>query len=115
MTQITPSRSRTRKMNDRERRNNATPKIAIAFGTGISLNIVGLLGFDPSGGVAASTDVGVLSLRLVYCLGPIFFYGLALKLIWNSPLTPQRHARLRERMERRAARLGGGDAAAQEP
>jgi Na+/melibiose symporter-like transporter len=80
-------------------------KIAIAFGTGISLNIVGLLGFDPAGGVAASTDVGVLSLRLVYCLGPVVFYGLALKLIWNYPLTPARHARLRERLERRSKRL----------
>jgi len=92
-----------------------TEKVAIAFGTGISLNIVGLLGFDPSGGVAASTDAGVLSLRLVYCLGPVVFYGLALKLIWNYPLTPERHARLRERLERRAVRLGGGEAVAQEP
>jgi Na+/melibiose symporter-like transporter len=88
-----------------------TEKIAIAFGTGVSLNIVGLLGFDPSGGVAASTDLGVLSLRLVYCMGPIVFYGLAMKLIWSYPLTPERHARLRERLERRAARLG----AAQDP
>lgn len=96
-----------------------TEKIAIAFGTGVSLNIVGLLGFDPAGGVAASTEAGVLSLRLVYCLGPIFFYGLALKLIWNYPLTPLRHARLRERLDRRAARLAGEPAAvdtiAQEP
>lgn len=82
-----------------------TEKIAIAFGTGFSLNIVGLLGFDPAGGVAASTEVGVLSLRLVYCLGPVVFYGLAMKLIWSYPLTPARHARLRERLERRAIRL----------
>lgn len=83
-----------------------TEKIAIAFGTGISLNIVGLLGFDPSGGVAASTEAGVLSLRLVYCLGPVLFYGLALRLIWNYPLTPVRHARLRASIERREIRLG---------
>ena len=81
-------------------------KCAIAFGTGVSLNIVGLLGFDPSGGVEASTEAGVFALRMVYCLGPVFFYGLALKLIWSYPLTPARHARLRERLERRAARLG---------
>ncbi len=92
-----------------------TEKLAIAFGTGVSLNIVGLLGFDPSGGVAASTDIGVLALRLVYCLGPIVFYGLALKLIWSYPLTPARHARLRERLERRAARLGSEQAVSQEP
>ena len=87
-----------------------TEKIAIAFGTGISLNIVGLLGFDPSGGVAASTEAGVLSLRLVYCLGPVVFYGLALRLIWNYPLTPARHARLRASIERRAIRLGNKNA-----
>jgi Na+/melibiose symporter-like transporter len=92
-----------------------TEKIAIAFGTGVSLNIVGLLGFDPSGGVAASTDIGVLSLRLVYCLGPIGFYGLALKLIWNYPLTPARHARLRGALERRTARLAAAEAMAREP
>ncbi|MFV2089989.1 MAG: MFS transporter [Pseudomonadales bacterium] len=92
-----------------------TEKIAIAFGTGVSLNIVGLLGFDPAGGVAASTDAGVLSLRLVYCLGPVVFYGLAMKLIWSYPLTPERHARLRERLERRAARLSAKDPVTIEP
>jgi Na+/melibiose symporter-like transporter len=76
-------------------------KLAIAIGTGASLNIVGLLGFNPSGGVDASTAAGVTSLRLVYCLGPIVFYGLALKLIWAYPLTPERHARLRARLARR--------------
>jgi Na+/melibiose symporter-like transporter len=82
-----------------------TEKLAIALGTGISLNVVGLLGFDPSGGVLGSTDIGVLSLRIVYCGGPILFYGLALKLIWDYPLTPQRHQRLRERIDRRNIRL----------
>lgn len=82
-----------------------TEKLAVALGTGISLNIVGLLGFDPAGGIAGSTELGVLSLRLVYCCGPIFFFGLAMIYIWSYPLTPKRHARLRERIERRTARL----------
>jgi putative ABC transport system permease protein len=93
-----------------------TEKLAVAFGTGISLVVVGTLGFDAAGGVAASTEMGVLSLRLVYCLGPVVFYGLALKLIWSYPLTPARHARLRERLDRRSARLAdreGGGAEAQ--
>lgn len=80
-------------------------KIAIAFGTGVSLNIVGLLGFDPAGGITGSTEAGVLALRMVYCLGPILFYGLALRLIWSYPLTPERHKRLQERLARRNARL----------
>jgi GPH family glycoside/pentoside/hexuronide:cation symporter len=81
-----------------------TEKLAIALGTGISLNLVGLLGFDPSGGVAASKESGVLALRLVYCLGPVFFYSIAMYYIWSYPLTPARHARLRERIARQAAR-----------
>ena len=81
-------------------------KVAIAFGTGVSLNIVGLLGFDPAGGVAASTEAGVFALRMVYCLGPVVFYALALKLIWSYPLTPARHTKLRASLDRRAQRLG---------
>ncbi|MFT4633302.1 MAG: GPH family glycoside/pentoside/hexuronide:cation symporter [Crocinitomicaceae bacterium] len=82
-----------------------TEKLAIALGTGFSLNLVGLLGFDPSGGIAASTEIGVLSLRLVYCCGPILFFGLAMFFIWSYPLTPQRHARLRASIQRRTVRL----------
>ncbi|MEE4298535.1 MAG: MFS transporter [Pseudomonadales bacterium] len=82
-----------------------TTKLAIAFGTGASLNVVGLLGFDASGGVAGSTELGVLALRIVYTMGPVVFFGSALWLIWRWPLTPARHARMRERMARRDARI----------
>ncbi len=82
-----------------------TEKLAVALGTGISLNLVGLLGFDPSGGVAGSSEAGVLSLRLVYCLGPVFFYSIAMYFIWSYPLTPARHERLRALIVRRAERL----------
>jgi len=81
-----------------------TEKIAIAFGTGFSLILVGNLGFDAAGGIAASTEAGVLALRLVYCCGPIFFYSIAMLFIWGYPLTPERHARLRARIERKAER-----------
>ena len=81
-----------------------TTKIAIALGTGVSLNVVGLLGFDAAGGVEASTEAGVLALRIVYTMGPVVFFGSALGLIWNYPLTPARHARLRARLARREAR-----------
>ena len=58
-----------------------------------------------SAGVEGSTEIGVLSLRLVYCLGPIVLYGLAAPLIWSYPLTPERHARLSQGVERRARRM----------
>ncbi len=82
-----------------------TEKLAVAFGTGFSLMLVGILGFNASGGVAGSTEAGVLSLRLVYCCGPIFFYSIAMYFIWGYPLTPVRHARLRARIERKQLRL----------
>ena len=82
-----------------------TDKLAVALGTGMALNLVGLLGFDPSGDLSASTDIGVLSLRLVYCCGPIFFYSIALFYLWSYPLTPERHAKLRKRIARKRARL----------
>ena len=79
-------------------------KLAAAIFTGLALNIVGLLGYQAAG-AAASAEEGILALRLVYCLGPIALYSLAVPLIWSYPLTPERHARLRERLERRAKRL----------
>jgi Na+/melibiose symporter-like transporter len=82
-----------------------TEKLSVAIGTGLALNVVGWLGFDPSGGIAASSEIGILSLRLVYCGGPILFYSLAMGLLWSYPLTPIRHARLQERIARRALRL----------
>ncbi|MFT6462115.1 MAG: Na+/melibiose symporter-like transporter [Maricaulis maris] len=89
-------------------------KLAAAIFTGVALNIVGLLGYHASGGVDGSTDIGVLSLRLVYCLGPIALYALSLPLIWSYPLTPTRHARLHaglaRRNLRRAAAAGEGPA-----
>ena len=79
-------------------------KLAAAIFTGVALNIVGLLGYQAAG-AGASAEEGVLALRLVYCLGPIVLYGLAVPLIWSYPLTPARHARLRASLERRAIRL----------
>lgn len=79
-------------------------KLAAAFFTGIALNIVGLLGYHASGGVEGSTESGVLALRLVYCLGPIALYSLAIPLIWSYPLTSDRHKRLLDGLDRRIRR-----------
>ncbi|MGB0921770.1 MAG: MFS transporter [Alphaproteobacteria bacterium] len=83
-------------------------KLALALFTGFALNIVGFLGYHASGGVDASADSGVLALRLVYCLGPITLYAIATPFIWSYPLTPQRHARLRDAIARRTKRLQAG-------
>ena len=84
-------------------------KLAAAFFTGIALNIVGLLGYHASGGVDGSTESGVFALRMVYCLGPIALYGLAVPLIWSYPLTADRHARLLTGLERRLRRRASAE------
>ncbi|WP_421923888.1 MFS transporter [Maricaulis maris] len=88
-------------------------KLAAAIFTGLALNIVGLLGYHASGGVEASTEIGVLSLRLVYCLGPIALYALSVPLIWGYPLTSSRHARLHAGLARRVQRKARAAAAEQ--
>ena len=72
---------------------------------------MGLLGYHASGGVDASTDIGVLSLRLVYCVGPIALYALSVPLIWSYPLTPFRHARLHASLTKRNQRRARATAA----
>jgi len=74
-------------------------KLAIAFGMGTSLIVVGALGFDADNGIEGSTDMGVLALRIGYTMGPVAFYAAAMGLIWSYPLTPSHHARLRARVE----------------
>ncbi|WP_291845124.1 MFS transporter [Maricaulis sp.] len=92
-------------------------KLAAAIFTGMALGIVGTLGYQASGDLEASSAVGVLSLRLVYCLGPIALYALSVPLIWGYPLTPDRHARLHaglaRKLDRRARAAAAKQAASQ--
>lgn len=80
-------------------------KLAIAFGMGTSLIVVGALGFDAAAGIEGSTAMGVLALRIGYTMGPVVFYAAAMGLIWSYPLTPLRHARLRARVESKNRRI----------
>ena len=79
-------------------------KLAAAIFTGVALNIVGLLGYHASEGVAGSTEAGVLALRLVYCIGPIILYAIATPLILGYSLTAERHAEIRRELEEK---MGG--------
>jgi len=80
-----------------------TAKLATAFGTGVSLNIVAFFGFDPR---ATSGPEGLQWLAFCYTIVPTVFFISALWLTWNYPLTEKRQARLRDLIERRNARLG---------
>lgn len=79
-----------------------TGKLATAFGTGISLNVVAFFGFDPR---TASSPEELQWLAFCYAIMPAVFFIGALWLTWNYPLTAERQARLRGLIERRIQRL----------
>jgi len=75
-------------------------KFALAAAVGLALPGVEALGFDPE----VPTDTGILSLIVIYALVPVVIKVLAIAVVWRFPLTPERHAIIRRRLERR---LGG--------
>ena len=81
----------------------AVDKIGIAIGLFIALQVLNLTGYDPSREV---NEAGLWMIRLEYAVIPTFFFLLASYLVWNYPVTSERHARLIAALERRAAREG---------
>lgn len=80
-------------------------KIATAFGTSLPLWIMGWVQFNPSGKAGANTEDALFWLAFNYAIMPAFFFCAALYLVWKYPLTPERHLKLREAIQRRNARL----------
>jgi Na+/melibiose symporter-like transporter len=80
-------------------------KLATAFGTSLPLLIIGWVGFNPSGKMGVNAPDTLLWLAVNYAIVPAFFFFAALYLVWNYPLTPERHANLRIMIEKRNARL----------
>lgn len=79
----------------------AIDKIGIAIGMFIALQVLNLTGYDPS---QPANEAGLWMIRLEYAVIPTFFFLLASYLVWNYPVTNERHARLIAALERRAAR-----------
>jgi glycoside/pentoside/hexuronide:cation symporter, GPH family len=75
-------------------------KISLALGPGLALWMLGAFGYQHG-----TTDPdALLALRLVYALAvPVFFTAAAL-IVWNYPITEERHLRMRAALERRNAR-----------
>ena len=82
-------------------------KVALALGPALALWMLGAFGYQ-----AGTTDPdALLALRLVYALAvPVFFTAAAL-IVWNYPITEERHLRLRAALERRNARRIAAEAA----
>ncbi|MEM6999756.1 MAG: MFS transporter [Pseudomonadota bacterium] len=82
----------------------AVDKIGIAVGLFLALQILNLTGFEPGEPITAA---GLWVIRVEYAVIPTFFFLLASYLVWNYPVTNERHANLiaaLERRERREAR-----------
>lgn len=76
-------------------------KLVIAVALGTALPLLGLLGFEPN---AEHTPEQLRTLAYVYVLPPWLFYAAAVAVLWRYPLSEVRLERLREALERRAAR-----------
>jgi len=79
-------------------------KIFEAGGVGIALPFIAFMGFSPQ--IEVQTDAGVLGIMLMYCVAPLCLWVVSLLVIWNFPLTAERHARIRDAYARKAQRLG---------
>ncbi len=79
----------------------AVDKIGIAIGMFIALQVLNLTGYDPSQPI---NEAGLWMIRLEYAVIPTFFFLLASYLVWNYPVTNERHANLIAALKRRELR-----------
>lgn len=72
-------------------------KLALALAIGLSLPLLDALGFKSG----SSTETGILALVVIYAIFPIVIKATAIAVIWTFPLTAQKHAVIRRRLDRR--------------
>ena len=80
-------------------------KLALALAVGLAFPLLDLAGFEAAG----DNDPGaLLALSLLYGGAPIVIKLCAIAFIWGYPIDARRQARLRARIERRAAARAAG-------
>ena len=79
-----------------------TSKANMGFGAGLGLGLTGLLGFDPA--LQINTDQAVWGLLTAFAILPAILSLCALPLVRRMPITPQRHAIIRKRIDSLRAR-----------
>ncbi len=77
-------------------------KLAQSVGPMLALLLLDFTGFDAAA-KATNTGDDLLGLRVLYTFGTPVFYTLAALMLWNYPLTEERHTRIRAALGRRAA------------
>ena len=96
-------------------------KGGVAAGGALSLFIVGVFGFDATADPAlartpnGNSETSLLVLTLCYSIIPALIKFVALPFIWNYPLTKERQARIRERIERRGVAVSASSGATPNP
>jgi Na+/melibiose symporter-like transporter len=78
-------------------------KLALAVGVGLALPLAAWLGFDP-GAPGSAASVAAID-RVGLMLPGVAGVGGAI-VLWNYPITRERHATLRRWLKRRTARVG---------
>ncbi len=76
-------------------------KLVAAFAAGFALNAVALFGFVATG---ENGPTQILALRVVFVVLPILCYVAALCVMWNYPISEERHGRLMALLQRRSER-----------
>jgi Na+/melibiose symporter-like transporter len=69
-----------------------TVKIGSAAAVGISFPLLQAMGFDPKG---QGIDAGLDGLAILFCAVPAVMSVVASIIVWNFPLTAERHAEIR--------------------
>ncbi len=87
-------------------------KGSYAFGGAAALAAFAFVGFDPTAEVAlagtpeGNSESSLFWLTMLYTMIPAAIHCAALPVMWNYPLTEERHRRFKERLARKADRLG---------
>lgn len=76
-------------------------KLVVAFAAGFVLNLLALFDFQAAG---ENGPTEIMALRIVFIFLPVAFYLIALAVIWNYPISEERHKRLLGLLERRNQR-----------
>lgn len=74
-------------------------KLALGCAAGGGFLILSESGFDPNG---TNGRAALFALSATYALAPVLLKACAVALVWRYPLTPERHAVIRRRLERRS-------------
>jgi glycoside/pentoside/hexuronide:cation symporter, GPH family len=76
-------------------------KLALALAVGIAFPVLSRMGYDP--GAEQRSEMGLLTLALLYAALPVFLKLIAIAAMWRFPLDAERQAELRAAIDRRRA------------